>query len=99
VSAAITVTLPGQCPTAVAHSVTTVTYDVVGSAQRFQLRRNAVVVADFVTEQNAFDYSVPVANTSRGKLRVTLPIDVEPSNLGDEWRLVADIVLRNTSRS
>jgi type II secretory pathway pseudopilin PulG len=98
VSAAITVTLPGQCPTAIANSVTTVTYDVVGSGQRLQLRRNSVVVADYVTEQSAFNYTAPVANTSRGKLRVTLPIDVEPSNRGDEWRLVADIVLRNTTR-
>lgn len=97
-SAAITVTLPSQCPTA-GGSVTTVTYDVVGSAQRFQLRRNTVVVADFVTEQNAFDYAPPVANTSLGKLRVTLPINVEPSKGAKEWRLVADIVLRNTTRS
>jgi prepilin-type N-terminal cleavage/methylation domain-containing protein len=97
-SAAITVTLPGHCPTA-GGTVTTVTYDVVGSGQRFQLRRDTVVLADFVSEQNAFDYTAPVANTSRGKLRLTLPINVEPSNTAKEWRLVADIVLRNTSRS
>jgi prepilin-type N-terminal cleavage/methylation domain-containing protein len=97
-SAAITVTLPGHCPTA-GGTVTTVTYDVVGSGQRFQLRRDTVVMADFVSEQNAFEYTAPVANTSRGKLRLTLPINVEPSNTAKEWRLVADIVLRNTSRS
>jgi prepilin-type N-terminal cleavage/methylation domain-containing protein len=97
-SNAITVTLPSQCPTA-GGSVTTVTYDVVGTGQRFQLRRNTVVLADFVSEQNAFDYTAPVANTSRGKLRVTLPINIEPSNTNKEWRLVADIVLRNTSRA
>jgi prepilin-type N-terminal cleavage/methylation domain-containing protein len=97
VSSAITVTLPSQCPTA-GGSVTNVTYDVVGSGQRFQLRRNSIVVADYVTEQNAFNYAPPVADTSLGKLRVTLPINVEPSTGAREWRLVADIVLRNTSR-
>lgn len=97
-SASITVSLPFQCPSA-GGSATTVTYDVVGSGQRWQLRRNTVVIADYVTEQNAFFYWAPVANTSRGKLRVTLPINLEPSNGAKEWRLVGDIVLRNTSRS
>jgi hypothetical protein len=39
-----------------------------------------------------------VAGTSLGRLRVTLPINVEPTNGLKEWRLVADIVLRNTTR-
>jgi prepilin-type N-terminal cleavage/methylation domain-containing protein len=97
VAAAISVTLPGQCPSA-GGSQTTVTYDLVGSAQRFQLRRNSVVLADYVTVQNAFDYTAPVTGTSLGKLRVTLPINIDPSNGIKEWKLVADIVLRNTAR-
>jgi prepilin-type N-terminal cleavage/methylation domain-containing protein len=97
VSSSISVTLPGQCPTA-GGGQTTVTYDVVGSAQRFQLRRNTVQLADFVTVQNAFDYTAPVSGTSLGKLRVTLPINTEPANGIKEWKLVADIVLRNTAR-
>jgi prepilin-type N-terminal cleavage/methylation domain-containing protein len=96
-SASISVSLPAQCPSA-GGSATTVTYDVVGSGQRFQLRRNAVVLADYVTEQNAFDYTAPVTGTSLGKLRVTLPINIQPSNGLKEWRLVGDIVLRNTTR-
>lgn len=96
-SASIAVTLPGQCPSA-GGAETVVTYDVVGSGQRYQLRRNAVVLADFVSEQNAFYYDAPVSGTSLGKLRVTLPINVEPANSAKEWRLVADIVLRNTTR-
>jgi prepilin-type N-terminal cleavage/methylation domain-containing protein len=97
ISAAISVTLPDQCP-GVGATPETVTYDVVGTAQRFQLRRNAVVLADYVTEQNAFDYTAPVAGTSLGKLRVTLPINIEPTNGAKEWRLVGDVVLRNTTR-
>ena len=97
VSTAITVRLPAQCPSA-GGALTNVTYDVVGSGQRFQLRRNTVVLADFISEQNAFSYTAPVAATSLGRLRVTLPINTTPANTGKEWRLVADIVLRNTTR-
>lgn len=97
VSDAISVRLPAQCPTA-GGTETTVVYDVVGSGQRWQLRRSSVVLADYVTEQNAFSYTAPVTSTSLGKLRVTLPINIEPSNGVKEWRLVADIVLRNTTR-
>jgi prepilin-type N-terminal cleavage/methylation domain-containing protein len=96
-SASIAVTLPAQCPSA-GGVQTTVTYDVVGSGQRYQLRRNAVVLADYVTEQNAFSYTAPVAGVSRGKLRVTLPINITPWIAPKEWRLVGDMVLRNTSR-
>jgi hypothetical protein len=39
-----------------------------------------------------------VTETSLGKLRVTLPINIQPSNGLKEWRLVGDIVLRNTTR-
>jgi prepilin-type N-terminal cleavage/methylation domain-containing protein len=96
-SASISVTLPGQCPSA-GGSQTVVTYDVVGSGQRFQLRRNTVQLADYVTAQNAFNYTAPVTGTSLGKLRVTLPINIDPSNGIKEWKLEADIVLRNTTR-
>lgn len=96
-SASITVHLPSQCPSA-GGVPTNVTYDVVGSGQRWRLRRNTVVLADYVTEQNAFNYVGPVSNTSLGRLRVTLPINIEPAKPAKEWRLVGDIVLRNTLR-
>ncbi|HMJ00730.1 MAG TPA: type II secretion system protein [Gaiellaceae bacterium] len=92
----ISVTLPSQCPSA-GGSQTIVTYDTAGSGQRFQLRRNGVNLADYATLQNAFNYTAPVSGTSLGKLRVTLPINTKPTN-GREWRLVADMVLRNTTR-
>jgi type II secretory pathway pseudopilin PulG len=103
VSAEITVRVPSQCPTGATPGesggpVTDVTFDVVGSAQRFQLRRNSVVLADYVSEESAFNYTAPLAGTSLGKLRVTLPVNVEPTNGLKEWRLVSDIVLRNTTR-
>ena len=98
-SASITVTLPAQCPTA-AGVQTSVIYDVIAVAsQRFQLRRDSVKIADYVTAQNAFAYTAPVAGSSLGKLRVTLPINMMPSDAAKEWRLVADIVLRNAPRS
>jgi prepilin-type N-terminal cleavage/methylation domain-containing protein len=105
-SALITVTVPWQCPTGSGPGPsgapgpdTSVIYDVVGAgSQRFQLRRNSVKIADYLTAQNAFDYTAPVAGSSRGKLRVTLPINTEPQNGLKEWRLVADMVLRNTTR-
>jgi prepilin-type N-terminal cleavage/methylation domain-containing protein len=101
-SALITVSVPWQCPTG-SHveggADTSVIYDVINAgSQRFQLRRNSVKIADYVTAQNAFDYTAPVAGSSRGKLRVTLPINTDPQNGLKEWRLVADMVLRNTTR-
>ena len=96
-SASITVTIPAQCPTA-GGVQTNVTYDVVGSAQRYQLRRNSVILADYITAQNAFDYTAPVAGVSLGKLRVSLPINNLPTGTRKDWKLVGDIVLRNTTR-
>ncbi|TMK78615.1 MAG: prepilin-type N-terminal cleavage/methylation domain-containing protein [Actinobacteria bacterium] len=96
-STSISVTLPGQCPTA-GGSQTTVTYDTAGSGQRWQLRRNSVNLADYVTTQNIFNYTAPVSGTSLGKLTVTLPINTQPANTAKQWKLVADIVLRNTTR-
>jgi len=97
-SNAITVTLPGQCPTAVGGSLTTVVYDVQPvSSGRYALRRAGVRVADYITTQNAFTYTAP-ATGKLGNLRVTLPINVRPNQTGQTWRLVADIVLRNTTR-
>jgi prepilin-type N-terminal cleavage/methylation domain-containing protein len=97
-SAAITVTVAAVCPTAVGGVDTNHTYNVVSSGGRFKLQRDNVVLADYVAEQNAFNYTAPVTGTSLGKLQVTLPINITPADKGKEWRLVADIVLRNTTR-
>jgi prepilin-type N-terminal cleavage/methylation domain-containing protein len=104
VSDAITVRLPAQCPSADKDGlgdgvVTDVTYDVVPvSGQRYQLRRNTIILADFISEQSAFSYTAPDPGVSLGRLRLTLPINITPTDTAKEWRLVADIVLRNTTR-
>ena len=93
----ITVTLPSQCPTA-GGTLTTVVYDTQPvSAGRWQLRRAGVRLADYVTAQNVFTYNEPVTG-KLGTLHVELPINVRPNQTGQTWRLVADIVLRNTIR-
>ncbi|HEY7148559.1 MAG TPA: type II secretion system protein [Gaiellaceae bacterium] len=97
-SSSITVTLPAGCPTA-GGVQTNITYDTsLVSAGRYKLRRNSVMLADYSTQQNAFSYTAPVTGVSLGKLTVTLPINTKPSDTGKQWKLVADIVLRNTSR-
>ncbi len=98
-SSSISVTLPAGCPTA-GGSQTTVTYDMnqIVAGQRYTLRRNNVVLADFSTLQSAFNYAAPVPGVSLGKLTVTLPINTKPTQPNKQWKLVADIVLRNTSR-
>jgi hypothetical protein len=98
-SSSITVTLPAQCPTSGGSQVD-VTYDMqqIVAGQRYKLRRNSVVLADFSTLQNAFSYTAPVADVSLGKLTVTLPINTKPTQTNKQWKLVADMVLRNTTR-
>jgi prepilin-type N-terminal cleavage/methylation domain-containing protein len=98
-SSSITVTLPAQCPTSGGSQVD-VTYDMqqIVAGQRYKLRRNSVVLADYSTLQNAFNYTAPVTDVSLGKLTVTLPINTKPTQGNKEWRLVADMVLRNTTR-
>jgi prepilin-type N-terminal cleavage/methylation domain-containing protein len=99
VAASITVTLPAQCPSSGGSQVD-VTYDMnqVVAGQRYQLRRNSVVLADYSTLQNAFSYAPPVTGVSLGKLTVTLPINTKPTDASKQWKVVADMVLRNTTR-
>ena len=67
VSGSIPVTLPAQCPSSGGSQVN-VTYDMhqVMAGQRYQLRRDSVVLADFSTLQNAFDYAAPVTGRASG---------------------------------
>ena len=97
--ASVTVTLPTAC-TGTAATVTYATAAV--SAGRWQLTRAAdagaaLAVADYLTSDVPFTYYIP-ATGSLGRLRVDLPVNLNPTDTSTEWRLQDDIVLRNTIR-
>lgn len=97
--ASITVTLPGHCPTAVGGAETQVVYETVSVAtERYQLERAGVVIADYITEGAIFHYH-PQSTEELGRLHVDVPVNAYPDEGWKEWRLVDDIVLRNTTRS
>ena len=95
----IAVTLPAACP----GTDTTVTYATQTVATgRWRLTRtpgagSAVTVADYLTASAIFTYYIPGAGTL-GRLRVDIPVNLNPTDLSTEWRLQDDIVLRNTNR-
>ena len=95
-AASITVTLPAQCPTSGGSQVDIVYDTALVSANRYRLRRAGVTVADYVTTGTVFDYTAPQIG-KLGTLRVELPVDPSAAKK-HVWRLVADIVLRNTTR-
>lgn len=97
--ASVTVTLPDICP----GSDTSATYatQTVG-ANRWTITRTGasgspVTVADYVTASAIFTYYIPATGVL-GRLHVDIPVNLNPSDAGTEWRLVDDIVLRNTDR-
>jgi prepilin-type N-terminal cleavage/methylation domain-containing protein len=99
---AIRVALPAHCPTA-GGVTTTVDYQMVAKGpSRYELQRvaggTAVPLADHFTEDEAFSYTAQTA-ASRALLHVDLPVDVNPNEGSRAWRLVDDIVLRNTLRA
>ena len=97
-SSSITVTLPAGCPTS-GGSQTNIVYDTqLVSAGRYELRRAGVRVADYITAGTVFNYTAQ-STAGLGKLRVDLPVNINPADTHKEWRLVADIVLRNTTRT
>ena len=103
-AASITMTLPASCPSAgISTGEISVIYDTaLVSTNRYRLQRKVgtrtVPVADYLTSNALFSYSPPSAS-SRGSLHVELPVNVNPSQGWKGWKLVDDIVLRNTTRS
>jgi type II secretory pathway pseudopilin PulG len=102
----IAVTVPSHCPSAggvPGGPAITVTYRTVPvSAGRYKLERQVgtgpiAKLADYIRIENVFKYDAPT-QTSLGKLRVDLPINIQPPGSGSNWELVADMVLRNTAR-
>jgi prepilin-type N-terminal cleavage/methylation domain-containing protein len=100
--AAIKVSLPSHCPSAGGQNITVV-YDTVSVGEnRWKLRRTkgggtAIPVADYLLNDDVFTYFAQSA-ASRARLHVDLPVNVNPNEGWKEWRLVDDIVLRNTLR-
>jgi Tfp pilus assembly protein PilW len=94
----ITATVPGHCPTAVGGAATSVVYETAAvAASRYELRRQGARIADRITASHPFSYVAPSASTL-GRLTVDLPVNVNPAEGWKSWRLVSDIVLRNTVR-
>lgn len=94
----ITVTIPSTCPGAGGVQADVV-WDVQQvTANRWRLRRAGIRVADHITSADVFTYVSPTT-ASLGKLRVQLPVNITPNEGWKTWRLNADIVLRNTTRS
>jgi prepilin-type N-terminal cleavage/methylation domain-containing protein len=99
--ATVTVALPSQCPSSGGAAVSVV-YDMSQvSTNRYKLRRTmngtTVVIADYITSGTPFTYTAQNAS-SKAILHVNFPVNVNPNEGWKAWRLVDDIVLRNTLR-
>jgi prepilin-type N-terminal cleavage/methylation domain-containing protein len=99
----ITVTLPSQCPSANGATLSVVYDTSLVSANRYRVRRTVngttVVIADYITTAsgNAFTYT-PNSSSTRALLHVDFYVNITPNEGWKTWRLVDDIVLRNTLR-
>jgi prepilin-type N-terminal cleavage/methylation domain-containing protein len=102
-AASVTITLPSSCPTS-GGTQTTVVYDTANAGtNRYKVRRTksggpTVVVADYLIGGNIFSYTAPAPSTL-GQLHVDMTLNVYPNEAWKNWRLVTDIVLRNTTRA
>jgi prepilin-type N-terminal cleavage/methylation domain-containing protein len=99
---AVRVTLPSHCPGTGGAEITVDYATVSKGANRWELRRTrsggtAIPVADYVTNDDIFQYTAQ-NSTQRALLHVEIPVNINPNEGWKEWRLVDDIVLRNTLR-
>ena len=97
-ASSVTIVLPAECPTA-GGSQQSIIYDTaLVSTGRYRLRRAGVQIADFLTNGSTFAYVAPSAS-ELGKLSVDLRVDLTPADTVAQWRLQADMVLRNAERA
>jgi type II secretory pathway pseudopilin PulG len=105
-AAAVTLDLPGQCPTAVGGALTNVTWCTVSvSANRYRLFRKVgttcdstgVRWTDYLTVQNVFDYKTQ-STSALSKLKVLLTVDIKTTDTKPGYSLCDQMVLRNSSR-
>ena len=99
-SPTVTLTLASGCPSG---SGTVTWCTISAGTNRYQLYRKAGATcdaagkrySDYITLQNIFSYTAPTS-TTRAKLRVVLPVDVAPGDPRAAYRLVDNLVLRNS---
>lgn len=99
---AVRVTLPSHCPGTGGAEIKVDYAAVAKGTNRWELRRTkvggtAVPVADYLTSDALFQYTAQ-NSAQRALLHLDLPVNVNPNEGWKTWRLVDDIVLRNTLR-
>ena len=103
-SATIVIVLGNRCPSAGAGA--TVSWCTTGSGTRYALYRlvgascdaTGKKSVDYLTSGTVFSF-VPQSVTSLAVLSVTLPVNTRPASGLPDYRLIDDIVLRNSSRT
>jgi prepilin-type N-terminal cleavage/methylation domain-containing protein len=105
--AGVTLTLPGQCPTAVGGATTQVSWCTVSlGTNRYGLYRKVastcdntgVKWGDYLTLPEAFDYKTQ-STSSLSKLRVQFTVDAKTGDATPAYSLCDQIVLRNSTRT
>ncbi len=101
---------PPNCPST-GSATATVTYCTSGSGSRYGLYRigsasgtctNGVQLVDFLTSSTPFLYTAkntPAGSYLLARLHVDLQINVTPAQTANRYRLIDDIVFRNSARS
>lgn len=101
----VTLTLPSQCKNGTG-AIKWCAVAVGGSGTRYALYRSTAdpcgdasdrKYADYLTSSSVFDYTVQ-SNQSLGKMKVTLPVDVNTAKPGS-YKLQDSLVLRNSTRT
>jgi hypothetical protein len=99
----VSVALPSQCPSSGGTAITVVYDTSLVSANRYRVRRTVngttVVIADYITTSGGTTFTyTPESASSRALLHVDFQVNINPNEGWKTWRLVDDIVLRNTLR-
>lgn len=99
--AAIRVALPSHCPSANGTAISVDYQLAANGTSRWELQRvqsgTTLPIADYLVEDEAFTYTAE-SSSSRALLHVDFQVNVNPNEGWKTWRLVDDIVLRNTLR-
>jgi type II secretory pathway pseudopilin PulG len=102
-SPTVTLTLPTGCPAALGWTSVSWCTVNVGTSRYELYRKNGTTcdasgkkVADYITVANVFSYTAPTS-TTRAKLQVDFPVDLNPADTSRAYKLTDGLVLRNTS--